>query len=70
MKSTSQPRRILRVSRDLHWKAKAMAAAEAKTLEALADEILTDALEARRHRPADDLLRVTLSKPVPSQNRA
>lgn len=47
-----------------------MAAAEAKTLEALADEILTDALEARRHRPADDLLRVTLSKPVPSQNRA
>ncbi len=67
MKSTSQPRRILRVSRDLHWKAKAMAAAEAKTLEALADEILTEGLD---RRTTDEITRVTLSKPVPSQNRA
>ena len=67
MKSTSQPRRILRVSRDLHWKAKAMAAAEAKTLEALADEILTEGLD---RRTTDEITRVTMSRPVPSQNRA
>lgn len=67
MKSTSQPRRILRVSRDLHWKAKTQAAAEAITLEALADEILTEGLD---RRTTDEITRVTMSRPVPSQNRA
>ena len=44
-----------------------MAAAEAKTLEALADEILTEGLD---RRTTDEITRVTMSRPVPSQNRA
>ena len=66
MKSASHPRRIIRVSRDLHREAKVLAAAEGKTLEGLADEVLTEGLE---RRTTDEIRRVTLSKPMPSQTR-
>ena len=70
MKSVPRAHRVIRVTPDVHSAAKVAAASEGKTLEQFAAAALTEALEARRHRPADDLLRVTLSKPVPSQNRA
>ncbi len=68
MKSAPQTHRIIRVSPALHREAKALAAAEGKTLEQMAGEALTEALE-RRQLAGDDILRATLSKPLPIQTR-
>lgn len=66
VKNVSQPRRIIRIASGLHREAKTLAAAEAITLESLADAILAEGLA---RRTTDEITRVTLSRPVPSQNR-
>ncbi len=69
MKYVPRAHRVIRVTPDVHSAAKVAAASEGKTLEQFAAAALTDALEARRQRPADDLLRVALSQPIPVQTR-
>ena len=67
MKSVSQTRRVIRVSRDLHREVKGLAALEGQTIESLADAILAEALA--RRSTTDEIRRAALSRPVPSQNR-
>ena len=69
MKQVTQNRRVIRVSPAAHLAAKVAAAAEDKTLEELASEILTEALDRRRKPAADDTLRASLSQPSPIQTR-
>ena len=66
MKSTSQPRRIIRIASGLHREAKFLAAAFSIIFVSLADAILAEGLA---RRTTDEITRVTLSRPVPSQNR-
>ena len=69
MKDVTQNRRVIRVSPAAHLAAKVAAAAEDKTLEELASEILTEALERRRKLAADDTLRAATARPQPIQTR-
>ena len=69
MKSVPRAHRVIRVTPDVHSAAKVAAASEGKTLEHFAAAALTEALEARRPRPANDLIRVSLSQPIPVQTR-
>ena len=69
MKSAPHPRRVIRLPADIHVAIKVAAASEGQTLEQFAAAALTAALEARRHRPADDLIRVSLSQPSAVQTR-
>lgn len=69
MKSVSPQRRTIRVTPAVHRAVKTAAASESKTLEELASEVLTEALEQRRKLAGDDILRATLSRPMPSQTR-
>ena len=69
MKQVTQNRRVIRVSPAAHLAAKVAAASESKTLEELASEILTEALERRRKLAADDTLRAATARPQPIQTR-
>ena len=61
MKQVTQNRRVIRVSPAAHLAAKVAAAAEDKTLEQLASEVLQEALERRRKLAADDTLRAAMA---------
>ena len=69
MKQVTQNRRVIRVSPAAHLAAKVAAAAEDKTLEELASEILTEALERRRKLAADDTLRAAMATIPPVATR-
>ena len=69
MKSVSQTRRVIRVSRDLHREVKGLAALEGQTIESLADAILAEALEQRLRDRERELRAVATASLPPVQTR-